>query len=159
MYILETALFPINGIKSKVAVQFNPNVCNYTESGRAIIHDKLNKISTQMLEYLMKNPIKNGSIEFNDNRISLYTAQGGKCAVTKLPLQIGNMEAHHILPKWKGGTDKYKNLIFINSNVHRLVHATDVKVIAKYIDIIKPNPVELKKINKLREQVGNSILY
>lgn len=35
-----------------------------------------------VLHNLMRNPIDGESIEFNDNRLSLYSAQKGKCAVT-----------------------------------------------------------------------------
>ena len=49
------------------------------------------------------------SIEFNDNRLSKYVAQKGKCAVSGMTLEL-NMQVHHIEPVYKGGTDAYDNL-------------------------------------------------
>ena len=39
-----------------------------------------------ILQKLMEHPIQGQSTELNDNRISLYVAQRGKCAICKEPL-------------------------------------------------------------------------
>lgn len=59
----------------------------YTPEGRADIHKTLEKVNIGILHYLMKNPVQGESIEFNDNRLALYCAQQGKCAVTGKPLK------------------------------------------------------------------------
>ncbi|WP_157047870.1 HNH endonuclease signature motif containing protein [Cellulosilyticum ruminicola] len=46
------------------------------------------------------------------------------------------MECHHILPRHKDGTDKYQNLVWITSNVHKLIHATKEESINKYLEIL-----------------------
>ena len=101
--------------------------------------------------------MKNMTQEYNDNRISLYTGQQGFCRIMKIPLEIGKMEAHHIVPKGKpfSGTDEYSNLVFLNSDVHELIHATKIETIEKYIGIVNPNSKQMVEINKLREKVGN----
>jgi len=86
-----------------------------------------------------------------DNRISLYVAQNGKCAVTKRILEIYDIHCHHIVPLEFGGTDEYGNLIIIHADVHRLIHASTMESIATYINRIKPDDNMLKAINKLRE--------
>lgn len=43
----------------------------------------------------MHNPIIERSVEYNDNRISLYVGQKGKCYITGKELNIGNMHCHH----------------------------------------------------------------
>lgn len=35
----------------------------------------------------------------NDKRISLYVSQRGKCAISKGPLRLGDMEVHRQIPK------------------------------------------------------------
>ena len=75
----------------------------------------------------------------------------------KIPLEIGKMEAHHIVPKGKpfSGTDEYSNLVFLNADVHELIHATKSETIERYIGFVNPNANQLVKINKLRKKVGN----
>ena len=56
---------------------------SYTTEGREAIHKKLGRnIDTNIMHYLMRNPIPYRSAAYNDNRISLYCAQFGKCAIT-----------------------------------------------------------------------------
>ena len=156
VYIQSIALFPIGNIKTRYPLGFPQDICNYTEEGRNKIHRKLKGISTHVLRYLMKNPITSESIEYNDNRISLYVAQNGMCAITKEQLVIGNMECHHKLPKHLNGTDIYQNLLFLKREVHKLIHATKNNTIMKYLDILKLDDNTLEKVNKLRILVGNS---
>ncbi len=111
-----------------------------------------------VLRYLMENSQSERSLEFNDNRISLYSGQQGKCAVTNKLLEIGYMEVHHKTPVSLGGGDDYKNLIFITSDVHKLIHATEIETINKYLNKIKVTKECLEKINNLRVLVGNNII-
>ena len=87
--------------------------------------------------YLLKNKDFDNSTEFNDNRISLIAGQKGKCAITNQPLKIGAMDCHHKKPKNLGGTDEYKNLVWLNRDVHKLIHATSHNTINKYLWIIE----------------------
>ena len=151
-------LFPIHGIKTKPPMNFKREVCNYTETGRAFIHNKLNKCDNLILKFLINNPIQGQSNEYNDNRISLYVGQAGLCAITKQPLEIREMETHHKVPKSMGGTDKYQNLMFVTTNVHKLIHAKTEETIYKYLNLIKPNEKTLKLINKFRVKAGNCII-
>ena len=108
-----------------------------------------------MLRYLLQNPVRGQSIEYNDNRISLYVGQNGLCAITKQPLLIGDMECHHKIPKYRNGTDEYKNLIFVTSKVHTLIHIRAEETIKKYMGELKLTTEMREKINKLRSLVGN----
>lgn len=158
IYVAGTILFPIYAVTTKHPLGFDQNICNYTETGRMLIHKKLANISTKILNYLLENPVGNQSIEFNDNRISLYVAQNGKDAITGEALEIGKMHCHHKVPKSKGGTDEYKNLIFISDDMHILIHATDKNTIAKYLKRFTLNSKMLKKVNELRILAGNEEL-
>jgi len=148
------ALFPINGIKTEPPMCFPNGVCNYTENGREKIHKRQKAADPAILRQLMQNPIKERSAELNDNRISLYVAQYGKCAITGRPLKLGDMEVHHIMPVFMGGTDKYDNLIIITSDVHKLIHAVESDIIEKYLLKLKNVKINFKRLNKLRTKVG-----
>jgi 5-methylcytosine-specific restriction endonuclease McrA len=134
---------------------FNSKVCNYTVEGRKLIHDTLRSVSPSILKYLMEHPIEHNSVELNDNRISLFSAQYGKCAITGEPLEVNSMEVHHVIPREMGGDDRYGNLIIVTRDVHKLIHATTQDTLAKYLGKIKPDKPCLERINKYRSKVGN----
>ena len=129
----------------------------YTPEGREILAKKVSKSGEpEVLKYLMENPVKNRSIEYNDNRLSLFQAQKGRCAVTQLPLTIGDIHCHHKVPVSQGGTDKYQNLVLLRTDIHTLVHATQDETISKLIAANNPTAEMLNRLNKLRQKVGNN---
>jgi group II intron reverse transcriptase/maturase len=156
-FVAKVALFPIADVQMRNPMCFTQDKCDYTEKGRKLIHDKLETVNMSILHYLMENPIRGSPQEYNDNRISLYSGQQGLCKITNIPLEIGKMHAHHVIPKCKpfNGKDEYKNLVFIHSDVHELIHATKPKTIEYYIGKICLNGEQLVEINKLRKKVGN----
>lgn len=154
MYVYGFALIPMGYVKHRAPLDKKRSVNKYTAEGRAEIHKKLEAINMDTLYQIMQNPVKQRSIEYNDNRLSLYCAQQGKCAVTKQILKIGKMHCHHKIPVKNGGKDNYGNLIFLTEEVHILLHATDTTVIEHYMSILKLNHNQMIKLNKLRKQAG-----
>lgn len=149
-YVHNTALAPISFVQHKNPM-FKKRIINkYTPAGRAEIHKKLESVDMAILLYLMRNPVQGRSLEYNDNRLSLYSAQKGKCAVTKQFLEIGSMHCHHKTPVHLGGGDNYMNLIFVTGGIHRLIHAVNPVIIEKYLNELNLNQRQLAKINKLR---------
>ena len=148
------AIFPIHGCKYKHSLSFTQDTCNYTPGGREIVHKKLN--IDNLIRYLLNNKNCNNSAEYNDNRISLIAGQKGKCAVTNQPLKIGAMDCHHKKPKNLGGTDEYKNLVWLDSEVHKLIHASNHNTINKYFQLLNLDNKMLKKVNSLRLLADNS---
>lgn len=147
-------LCPISYIQTKAPLYKPKDVCKYTADGRMKIHENL-KFDTTVLLLLMRQKHTNKSIEFMDNRISLWSAQYGKCSVTKRTLWIDEIHCHHKIPLSKGGTDKYNNLIIIHKDVHILIHATNQETINAYLESLELTQTMLNKLNKLREKVGN----
>ncbi|MDK0554028.1 reverse transcriptase domain-containing protein [Clostridium perfringens] len=147
------AIAPIGYIQNKVPICKRKSVNKYTPDGRLEIHKNLG-IDMFILLKLMQNPITNRSIQFADNRISLYAWQYGRCAVTGIKLNYNDIHCHHKIPINKGGTDEYKNLIIVHKDIHRLIHATIPSTILKYISEYK-NQINLNKLNELRNLVGN----
>lgn len=148
-FINDVALIPIGYCRHKNPMYKKKAVNKYTKSGRELIHNSLS-MKSELLQMLIKNPIRDRSIEYNDNRVSLYVAQKGRCAVTGEVLDIDNMHCHHKLPVSLGGSDEYKNLILVLDDVHRLMHATQHETIAKYLKILKLDKKKREKINNLR---------
>lgn len=153
--IMGVTIFPIYGCKTKTALCFNQEICNYTRKGRELIHDNLFGY-THVIQYLLNTKYDTESIEFNDNKISLIAGQRCRCAVTGEALKIGNMECHHKVPKSLGGTDEYKNLVWLTTQIHKLIHSTNLDTIAKYLNVLNLDNKGLEKVNSLRKLVGNS---
>ena len=145
------ALAPIGYVKHKNPMMKRCITNSYTPEGREAVHKMLGKsIDTGIMHYLMRNPIPYRTAAYNDNRISLYCAQYGKCAVTGRKLEIKEIHCHHKLPKYLGGTDEYKNLAIVSKDVHRLIHATNPETIRKYLEKLNLDAKQLKKLGKLR---------
>ena len=145
------ALAPIGYVRNKKPMMKKRIVNSYTPEGRREIHKALgNGIDIGIMHYLMRNPIPYRSTAYNDNRISLCCAQYGNCAITGRKLEIGRIHCHHQKPRKLGGTDEYRNLILVDTDVHRLIHATNADVIRKYLHGLNLDTKQLKKLNKLR---------
>ena len=140
-------------IRTKDAKHKKKVVNKYTAKGRAFIHKNL-QIDIDTLVWLMKHPVLDKSIEFADNRISLFAAQYGRCGVTGIKLTPNDIHCHHKIPLEQGGTDSYSNLILVTEAVHILIHATKEDTIQKYIKELGLTVKQIEKCNKLRKMAG-----
>lgn len=128
----------------------------YTSEGRKWKHRELTFSGIHLMEELARYFVMNRTIEYNDNRISHFSAQHGKCAVTGREfLCLSEIHCHHIKPKHLGGNDRYGNLTLVLEEVHRLIHATNPAIIAEYVMLLKMDDKQLKKLNALRAKLGN----
>ena len=150
-------IFPIYACKNRVAMNFTQEICNYTEEGRMLIHNRLRGYNN-LIRYLLKSKQGNQTTEFNDNRISLIVGQRGKCYVTGYDLETDNMECHHKKQKCDGGSDEYKNLVWLCEEAHKLIHCTKRETIDKYLGFLNLDEQGLKRVNSLRKLVGNSVI-
>lgn len=157
-FIRKTPILPIGYIKHKNPMMKKRTVNQYTHEGREAIHKNLSKIDTSILIYLMRNPVRDRSVEYNDNRLALYSAQMGKCRITGDKLIAERIHCHHIIPKHLKGSDEYQNLVLVDVDIHKLIHAKTDEVINKYIYLVKNDKAKLKKLNKLRAKAGNKEL-
>lgn len=148
-FLHERPIVPVGAVQQKNAQNKRKSINKYTAKGRELIHKNL-AINTEAMLYLMRNPVMGRSIEYADNRISLFAAQYGKCAITGLPMEVHEIHCHHKVPVSKGGTDEYANLILITEAVHVIIHATSETIIKQYLDNIQLDDSKLEKLNKLR---------
>lgn len=136
-YIQERPLVPVGYIQTKPPKWKKVSINAYTSEGRAGIHKSLG-INQAILHRLMKAKEYGRSIEYMDNRLSLYCAQYGKCAVTGKLLDYDEIHCHHRTPRKAGGNDRYGNLLIVHAAVPLLIHAVCKATIEKH----------LKKLNK-----------
>jgi len=156
--ICKITIYPLEGVKFKIPRLMKMVASRYTIVGRFHIHKDLNEEFKDSIKFLINNPLKKESIQKNDNRISLFVAQKGLCHVSKKNLDINDMKIRNIVPKEKGGTDKYHNLVLVNKETSSFIDETNELKINEYKERIKLDRKALNKINKLRKLVGNSII-
>ena len=126
----------------------------YTPEGREAIHKNLIGIDLGVLYYLMRNPVQGETIEYNDNRLSLFCGQHGKCAITGVALQIGDIHCHHIIHRSQGGSDRYDNLMLVINDVHTLLHATRTETIEPLLTKLNLTSKLKAKLNYVRAKAG-----
>ncbi len=151
-YIKQSPIVPIGYIKFNYPSMFDQKANEYSPEGRK--HQKATLgCSIKKIQQLMKQA-SFGSIEYQDNRISLFSAQKGKCAILNIELEINDIHCHHIIPRKLGGTDKYENLIILHRDMHVLIHSTNDETIRYYMQLYNINQKQLTKINRLRETLN-----
>jgi hypothetical protein len=149
---------PIGYIRHSPPIHRKSAVNKYTVEGRKEIHKELERVDVSMVHSLMRNPVAGESAEYNDNRISLYVAQRGKCAITAELLQIEDIHCHHKKTRQHGGSDEYSNLIIVSERMHRLIHATDSSTIQGIMSQYTWDKKQKDKLNKLRKLVNNEAI-
>ena len=153
--VQDMTILPVHYCSYRQTLGKKKSVNLYTPEGRAFRHKELSFPNAYMLRELATFPVEGKSIEYNDNRVSLFSAQQGKCGVTGREfLDISEVHCHHKTPTYLGGKDNYGNLILVLPEVHRLIHAKVEGTISRYLEVLKPNEKQLKKVNELREMAG-----
>ena len=147
-------LLPLSYVQHSKLMNFS-QASIYNPIDREKIHNTQKVADYKIIKYLIANPIQGQSTEYNDNRISLYIGQLGKCFITDEELTVGNMEVHHAIPKSQGGNDSYNNLIYITKDVHKLIHATQLETINKYLNLISVGKDTIELINGCRKLANN----
>ena len=111
------------------------------------------RVNVPLMLAVMRQPLYGRSAEYADNRISLFSAQWGKCAVSGRELNsIVEIHCHHIIPLKHGGSDKHENLVLVSESAHKLIHATQKQTIQKYLSELNLNKGQLKNLNAFREK-------
>jgi len=148
-------IYPIGYVQCRNPMAKRRSICCYTAEGRKEIHDNL-RINMSLMSALMRQPLYGRSAEYVDNRISLFSAQWGRCAVTGRVFQSpDDIHCHHKRPRVKGGGDEYGNLALVLTPVHRLIHATNEETIGLYLKFLNLDEGQLKKLNEFRKKAGH----
>ncbi|WP_394699507.1 group II intron reverse transcriptase/maturase [uncultured Trichococcus sp.] len=157
-YVGGLLLVPLAYVKTKPPMNKKKEINKYTVEGRKAIHKNM-QFDTSLMLQMMKQRQYGRSIEYMDNRISLLSAQCGKCAITGRKFEdVLDIHCHHIVPRKNGGKDNYENLTLMTRDAHVLVHATNGNTINSYISKLKLSDLMKQKVNKLRTLAGNEII-
>lgn len=141
-------LFPIGVIKNEV------NKCCsqieiFTPIGRNKLIKDLDKSVENISILMMENPIEYRSVEYNDNRISRYTMQNGKCAISGITLSYSDIHCHHKIPFSISKDDSFKNLIIVHKDIHMLFHSNDINFINQELKKFRINKNKKEKFWEL----------
>jgi len=146
-FIGEDYLIPIGYIKHR-KVMLSHNYSLYVAIDRMMIHNNQNAVSIESLQYLIENQDSTQSTEYNDNLLSLYVGQQGKCFISGNILDVKTMICKHRKPKSLGGSDAYSNLVLLEPKTSQLIYSNmfEINMLTSYSDT---NTIE--KINNLRK--------
>lgn len=152
-FVGNVPVIPIGYCRHRKLMNFS-NLSVFVADDRVLLHDNVKKADMSIVAYLMRNPIGGRSIEYNDNRLSKFVAQHGKCHVLKIPLSPDEIHCHHILPRHLGGEDGYANLVIVHKDVHLYIHAKDQKLMGKIRKDFKMDKAMIGRADYLRKKAG-----
>ena len=155
---IDQMIYPIAFIKNKIPMAKRSIVCSYTKEGRALIHTELN-LNQYVLKGLREKISVGHSTEYHDSKISLFSAQKGKCAISGEEFA----DAEHVavwlkVPRALGGFERYKNMVLIHKKYLILLKELPQAVIKDLIKTLNITKKMLVKINSLREQANLSAI-
>lgn len=153
-YIESYPIAPVGYVTTKKPACKRITENRYTKEGREQLHKKLGVPMVEIANMMKQKIWKDCTVEYYDNRISLYAMQYGRCAVTGEMITADQIHCHHKIPKRYGGTDAYTNLIIVSKVIHALIHATNEDVINLHKHCIKDKGM-LEKLNTLRILANN----
>lgn len=143
-------LLPITGVHHRHPMNFSQDICNYTAKGREKIHDRLVNISRAEFEALSKCRDPDEVIDFNDNRISAYVVQQGKCYITGNQLNPCDMKCFRKRPIKRGGTNKHGNIAFVENRVYEALFTRNVGEVKRLMSRYKLDESQWTKFNTIR---------
>ena len=160
-YLTGRPIIPVSFVQHRNPMYLKVKINKYTPEGRELIHRNQSAVSEIALRWIRSHPVVSdrATVEFNDNRISLFIDQSGKCSVTGEELNVLDMHCHHKIPYHLSKDDKYSNLIIVKPEVHILIHATKEDTIQRYMTLLNLNDEQVKRLNKLRLLVRNTLLH
>ena len=147
---IERPIYPIAYIKYKTAIGKNPSICSYTSEGRENLHENL-RLNMSIMAELRNQAELCHSLEYTDCRLSLYSAQKGKCAISGKNFECAEEIMCCLkIPESNGGTEQYSNLILVNTMYAIPIFSDNLQEVRTSIDVLRISKKQLDKINKLR---------
>ena len=156
-WIGETPLVPLAYVQFKIPMRKSRKINPYTPEGRAEIHYNL-RIDVNSMLWLMRHPIPTESVRYNDNRVSLYAGQDGKCAITGKKLDVQTCICYRKTNNCKKDNDSYQNLLLLSLQGLAIVSSEDMMSVAALVKEYSLNAKVITKVNKLRATAGLPLL-
>lgn len=155
---IDQPIYPIAYIKNKIPMAKKAAVCSYTVEGRALIHTNLS-MNSSVLSGLRNQPSMGRSTELTDSRISLFSAQRGKCALSgELFENAADIVCWLKTPAELGGKERYRNMILFHNRFLPLLQECPKNELKEIADTLKATKELMLKVNSLRQQAGLSAI-
>ena len=151
--IADTPLLPINGVKHKNPLNFSQDICNFTEHGRSRIHEEIALVAKGEIRILLEYKDTTKSVEFNDNRISVFIAQQGNCYITNRRHSPTDMVCIY-KNITETDRDKYQNLVFVEISISKAILTESVQQAKMWLMNYGLSSQQKKKLNKIRANYG-----
>ena len=151
--IADTPLLPINGVKHKNPMNFSQDICNFTEHGRSRIHEEIALVTKGEIRILLEYKDTTKSVEFNDNRISVFIAQQGNCYITNQRHSPTDMVCIY-KNITETDRDKYQNLVFVEIPISKAILTESVQQAKMWLMNYGLSSQQKKKLNKIRANYG-----
>ena len=151
--IADTPLLPINGVKHKNPLNFSQDICNFTEHGRSRIHEEIALVTKGEIRILLEYKDTTKSVEFNDNRISVFIAQQGNCYITNRRHSPTDMVCIY-KNITETDRDKYQNLVFVEIPISKAILTESVQQAKMWLMNYGLSSQQKKKLNKIRANYG-----
>ena len=151
--IADTPLLPINGVKHKNPLNFSQDICNFTEHGRSKIHEEIALVTKGEIRILLEYKDTTKSVEFNDNRISVFIAQQGNCYITNRRHSPTDMVCIY-KNITETDRDKYQNLVFVEIPISKAILTESVHEAKSLLKGYVLNSQQKKKLNRIRTNYG-----
>ena len=149
----DTPLLPINGVKHKNPLNFSQDICNFTEHGRSKIHEEIALVTKGEIRILLEYKDTTKSVEFNDNRISVFIAQQGNCYITNRRHSPTDMVCIY-KNITETDRDKYQNLVFVEIPISKAILTESVQQAKMWLMNYGLSSQQKKKLNKIRANYG-----
>ena len=155
---IDQPIYPIAYIKNKIPMAKKTAVCSYTADGRALIHTNLS-LNSFVLAGLRNQPSMGRSTELTDSRISLFSAQRGKCALSgELFENAADIVCWLKTPAEFGGRERYQNMILFHRRFFPLLQRRPMNELKAIANALKTTKELMLKVNSLRERAGLSAI-
>ena len=151
--IADTPLLPINGVKHKNPLNFSQDICNFTEHGRSRIHEEIALVTKGEIRILLEYKDTTKSVEFNDNRISVFIAQQGNCYITNRRHSPTDMVCIY-KNITETDRDKYQNLVFVEIPISKAILTESVQQAKMWLMNYGLSSQQKKNLNKIRTNYG-----
>ena len=150
----EQPIYPIGYIRHKTPIGKRIAVCTYTAKGREPIHTNLT-LNPAVLAGVRSQMSDGRSTEFTDSRISLFSAQRGKCALSgELFEDAADIVCWLKKPTELGGKEQYQNMLLFHRRFLPLLQKYPAEAMAAMAGTPNLTKKLMLKINGLRLQAG-----
>ena len=148
----EMPIYPIGYVRYRIAKDLPEGVCSYSKQGREKIHQNL-RINTAVLGQLREEDTKGHSLEYADCRLSLFSAQQGKCQISGEQFTDCHQIAVWLIkPIYRGGQERYQNMVLVNRRFIPMLEAENDDELGKAFKEYGTEKKQITKINELRRK-------